>query len=235
MKGLGSKEPTLKELTMFITAHELQTENDPVYGRPSNLTSRAETGRNSRKPLCKLGQYGETHISTLSTEIQTNGSSIYQVDEVPTAKGQQVGRVEQSERSSCRVWKRKHNVSECSAFAKKSLHLRRRFSSPNALCYRYLSSSHMRKGCSETKGCDVKNCPHVVTHRSLLHVTIATSNVDKGEESVNHSTPPTKDVAVTATLEDSKRSFVLLKVVPLSIVGKNRTIVTTYGLLDSVR
>lgn len=34
-------------------------------------------------------------------------------------------------------------------------------------------------------------------------------------------------------MEDSKRSFVLLKVVPLSIVGENGTMVTLYGLLDS--
>ena len=36
-----------------------------------------------------------------------------------------------------------------------------------------------------------------------------------------------------ATIEDSKRSFVLLKVVPLRVVANNGTVVSTYGLLDT--
>ena len=36
-----------------------------------------------------------------------------------------------------------------------------------------------------------------------------------------------------ATMEDSKRSFVLLKVVPLRVVAENGTVVSTYGLLDT--
>ena len=34
-------------------------------------------------------------------------------------------------------------------------------------------------------------------------------------------------------MENSKRSFVLLKVVPLSVTADNGAIVTTYGLLDT--
>lgn len=36
-----------------------------------------------------------------------------------------------------------------------------------------------------------------------------------------------------ATMDDSKRSFVLLKVVPLRVVAENGTVVSTYGLLDT--
>ena len=39
----GGKEPSLKELSAFITA-ESQTENDPVYGRSSNPTTRVGSG-----------------------------------------------------------------------------------------------------------------------------------------------------------------------------------------------
>ena len=34
-------------------------------------------------------------------------------------------------------------------------------------------------------------------------------------------------------MEDSKRSFLLLEEVPLSVVADNGAIVTTYGLLDT--
>ena len=34
-------------------------------------------------------------------------------------------------------------------------------------------------------------------------------------------------------MEDSKRSFVLLKVVPLRVIAENGAAVTTYGLLDT--
>ena len=91
----------------------------------------------------------------------------------------------------------------------------------------------MIKTCPKTKGCDVKSCPQPSTHHSLLHLPTATSDANKGEESVNRSATPSEDLTVSVTMEDSKRSFVLLKVVPLSIVGENGTMVTSYGLLDS--
>ena len=86
---------------------------------------------------------------------------------------------------------------------------------------------------SKTKGCDVKSCPQPSTHHFLLHLPTATSGANKGEESVNRSATPSEDLTVSVTMEDSKQSFVLLKVVPLSFVGENGTMVTSYGLLDS--
>ena len=157
-----------------------------------------------------------------------------QEDKALPAKGEHVGWVERGEEERCRVCKGRHGVSECSAFAKKGLNWRRRFARSSALCYRCLSNCHMIKRCPKTKGCDVKSCPQPSTHHSLLHLPTATSGANKGEESVNRSAIPSEDLTVSVTMEDSKRSFVLLKVVPLSIVGENGTMVTSHGLLDSV-
>jgi len=56
--------------------------------------------------------------------------------------------------------------------------------------------------------------------------------VNDNERKVDQSTPARTDLtANNATMEDSKRGFVLLKVVPLSV--KNGNIISTYGLLDT--
>ena len=161
----GGGEPTLKELSEFITA-ESQTENDPVYGRPSTLAIRANTGRNVKKPLPTSGQSGETHIPTLSTEIKAKEANTAQEDKALSAKGEHVGRVERDEEERCWVCKGRHGVSECSAFAKKGLNWHRRFARSSALCYRCLSSCDIIKRCPKTKGYDVKSCPHPSTHHS---------------------------------------------------------------------
>ena len=58
--------------------------------------------------------------------------------------------------------------------------------------------------------------------------------VKETERNVDQSIPARTDLTVNnATMEDSKRSFVLLKVVPLSVVADNGAIVITYGLLDT--
>ena len=81
----GGGEPTIKELSEFITA-ELPTENDPVYERPSTLAIRANTGRNFKKPLPTSGQSAETHIPTLSTETKTKEANTAQEDKALSTK-----------------------------------------------------------------------------------------------------------------------------------------------------
>lgn len=83
----GGGELMLKELSEFITA-ESQTENDPVYGRPSTLAIRTNTSRNLKKPLPTSGQSGETHIPTLSTEINQKEANTPQEDKALSAKGE---------------------------------------------------------------------------------------------------------------------------------------------------
>ena len=59
--------------------------------------------------------------------------------------------------------------------------------------------------------------------------------VSETERNVDQSIPARTDLTVNnATMENSKRSFVLLKVVPLSVVAENGAIVTSYGLLGTV-
>ena len=69
-----------------------------------------------------------------------------------------------------------------------------------------------------------KNCAHALSHHSLLHVPEVTPpEVNDSERNVNQSAPARMDLTVNnATVEDSKRSFVLLKVVPLCIVAESR-------------
>ena len=117
----------------------------------------------------------------------------------------------------------------------KTLSWRRRFARSNALCYRCLSTSHVRERCPEKNGCMEKDCAHPLSHHSLLHVFgVTPREVKETERNVDQSIPARTDLTVNnATMENSKRSFVLLKVVPLSVIADNGAIVTTYGLLDT--
>ena len=80
-----------------------------------------------------------------------------------------------------------------------------------------------------------KDCAHPLSHHSLLHVPgVTPREVKETERDVDQSIPARTDLTVNnATMENSKRSFVLLKVVPLSVIADNGVIVTTYGLLDT--
>ena len=110
---------------------------------------------------------------------------------------------------------------------------RRRFARFNTLCYRCLSPSHLQRGCPEKKGCTEKNCARPLSHHLLLHLS-TTNDVNDDERNTKPSMPPATDLTVhNATMEDSKRSFVLLKVVPLCVISENGAAVTTCGLLDT--
>ena len=70
--------------------------------------------------------------------------------------------------------------------------------------------------------------------KSPLTVTCTWGEVKETERNVDQSVLARTDLTVNnATIENSKRCFVLLKVVPLSNVADNGGIVTTYGLLDT--
>ena len=57
----GGKEPSLKELSAFITA-ESQTENDPVYGRSSHPTTRVGSGfRPKKTPIPKTRKWSTNY------------------------------------------------------------------------------------------------------------------------------------------------------------------------------
>jgi len=63
---------------------------------------------------------------------------------------------------------------------------------------------------------------------------VTPSELGYNERNVDQSAPARTDLTVNnATMEDSKRSFVLLKVVPLCVVAENGAVVSTYGLLDT--
>jgi len=73
----GGKEPTLIELSAFIT-RESQTENDPVYGRSSTLTARVGSDNRSKKQPFMLKSPSGTPITTMTTEVAVADASINQ-------------------------------------------------------------------------------------------------------------------------------------------------------------
>ena len=73
----GGKEPTLKELSAFITG-ESQTLNDPVYGRSSTLTARVGSGNRYKKQPFMLKPASMTPITTMKTEVVVADASINQ-------------------------------------------------------------------------------------------------------------------------------------------------------------
>ena len=229
----GGKEPTLKELSAFITG-ESETENDPVYGRSSTLTARVGSGNRSKKQPFMLKPATGTPITTIKTEVAVADASTNQgTGEVAPVEDDQVVGSSRSREEACKVCKGKHRISRCSVFLTKSLSWRRWFARLNALCYRVLSTSHVRKRCPEKKGCmEQKLCP--LSHHSLLHAPgVTPREVNGTERNVDQSISARTNLTVNnATMENSNRSFVLLKAAPLYVVADNGTIITTYGLLD---
>ena len=73
-----------------------------------------------------------------------------------------------------------------------------------------------------------KDCAQPLSHHSLLHPPGGIPReVSETERNVDQSIPARADLTVNnATMENSKRSFVLLKVVPLSVVADNGAIVS---------
>ena len=71
--------------------------------------------------------------------------------------------------------------------------------------------------------CTKKDCGRPQDHHSLLHVSTKNKIEDvKGNLAVNNT-----------TTENRRRSFVLLKVLPLRVTAENGRTLTTYGMLDS--
>ena len=80
-----------------------------------------------------------------------------------------------------------------------------------------------------------KDCVHPFSNHSLLHAPgVSPCEVNETERNVDQIIPARTDLTVNnATMENSKQTFVLLKVELLSVVADNGAIVTTHGLLDT--
>ena len=167
------KEPSLKELSAFITG-ESQTENDPLYGRPNNPTTRVSSRNRSKEPPFMSKSADGTPITTMATDVPAEEAGINQrtSEVLPGKEGQSVERGP-SQSEACKVCKGKHKISSCSVFPTKNLSWRRRFvrSTCNALYYRCLSTSRVRRRCPERKRCMEENCAHPLSHHSLFTCT----------------------------------------------------------------
>ena len=149
----GVREPTLNEISAFIIA-ESQTENDLVYGRPSCPTPRVGNGARRRKPFWNPKGPPAPPVTALTTQVQTEGILIsgQQSNEVKAKRGGQNVKDGSVQREICKVCKGKHSVAKCGVFSMESLNWRRQFARSNALCYCYLSTSHLRRRCPVKNG-----------------------------------------------------------------------------------
>ena len=91
----------------------------------------------------------------------------------------------------------------------------------------------MQKNCPEKTGCTEKDCTRPQDHHSLLHVSTK-NEIEDVRANAEPSSPAVPNLSVNnATTENNRRSFVLLKVVPLRVTAENGRTLTTYGMLDS--
>ena len=99
----GGREPTLSELSHFISTESL-TENDPVYGKHDSTVK--SKGDNLKKPAFRPRTANSASIATLATDVN-NQTEV-------TRKALHVGEV-------CKVCKRPHKIPKCSVFLTKSV------------------------------------------------------------------------------------------------------------------
>ncbi|XP_067045500.1 uncharacterized protein [Acropora muricata] len=214
----GGREPTLKDFSYFISTESL-AENDPVYRR-SNSTPVKVKADTSKKFAFQPRFTDSMRVTTLATDV---------------GKPKPTDLKYSSIKDMCKVCKGSHEIRKCPVFLPKSVNWRRRFSKFNALCYRCLSPSHLQRECPEKEGCTVQDCAHPSNHHSLLHLTATTgSPVDKEEGNSGQSSSPSTSLPVhNASVTDSDRGLVLLKVVPVRVVSEGGLALSTYGLLDT--
>ena len=214
----GGREPTLKDFSHFISTESL-AENDPVYRR-SNSTPVKVKADTSKKFAFQPRFTDSMRVTTLATDVSKPKPTDLKYSSI---------------KDMCKVCKGSHEIRKCPVFFAKSVNWRRQFSKFNALCYRRLSPSHLQRECPEKEGCTVQDCAHPSNHHPLLHLTATTgSPVDKEEENSGQSSSPSTSLPVhNASVTDSDRGLVLLKVVPVRVVSEGGLALSTYGLLDT--
>ena len=91
----------------------------------------------------------------------------------------------------------------------------------------------MQKNCPEKASCTEKDCNCPQDHHSLLQVSTK-NEIEHVRANAEPSSPAVSNMLVdNATTEHNRRSFELLKVVPLKVTAENGRTLTTYGMLDS--
>ena len=148
----------MRYLHLSLQSH--RQKNDLVYGRPSCSTPRVGNGARRRKPFWNPKGPPAPPVTTLTTQVQTEGILIsgQQSNEVKAKRGGQNVKDGNVQREICKVCKGKHSVAKWGVFSMKSLNWRRQFARSNALCYCYLSTSHLRRRCPVKNGCTEKGC-----------------------------------------------------------------------------
>ena len=189
-------------------------------------------GRNPSKRA--LEERAGPTIPTLSTEVRTQENGGNQGTKKPvTASEQGSNGGNRNQGEHCKVCKGAHAISKCSVFLSKGVGWRRRFARFKALCYRCLSHTHLQRNCPEKTSCTEKDCARPQDHHSLLHISTK-NEIEDVKGNPEQSSPVVSNLSVNnATTESNRRSFVLLKVVPLRVTAENGRTLTTYGMLDS--
>ena len=114
----NGKEPTLMELSRFISAESL-TESDPVYGKCTLPTAKCG---NPKKVFLNTKQVSAPRIATLATDILTEEGVIGK----GSVKSQSSRKISSSETNHwqaaiCKVCKGNHGILKCPVFPSKSL------------------------------------------------------------------------------------------------------------------
>ena len=162
-----------------------------------------------------------TKIATLATQVIPEEGKTTRETSDPLA-AEQHGSRKPCQGRSCKVCKQHyHEISKCGIFLSRSSNWRRRFARMNKLCYRCLSSAHLRKKCQEKRACEEADCSNPMSHHTLLHSTNARDAIVDSAQSSGNIVPASNLPVNKATTEDPRRSFVLLKVVPLLTVVMN--------------
>ena len=144
----------MNEISAFTIA-ESQTENDLVYGR-----ARVGNVARRRKPFWNPKGLPAPPVTTLTTQVQAGGilRTGQQSNEVTAKRGGRNVKDGSVQLEICKVCKGKHSVAKCGVFSMKSLNWRRQFARSIALCYCYLSTSHLRRRCPVKNGFTEKGC-----------------------------------------------------------------------------
>ena len=113
------REPTLKELSKFITA-ESQTETDPVYGRASSTSVKFNSVNSPKKPVFTSRPTSGARITTLATEVLRNEADRGSGKTSP-GRGDRGSRSVGSRSDVYKVCKGTHIVPKCPVFLSTSV------------------------------------------------------------------------------------------------------------------
>ncbi|XP_054279172.1 uncharacterized protein LOC128997557 [Macrosteles quadrilineatus] len=119
--------------------------------------------------------------------------------------------------------KQDHTLTECKQFLKYDVNKRWETVKSNSLCFNCLKTKHRAMTCRNKLACGVNGCTYF--HNKLLHVT-------SKEEGANKETPKLEIHSEHMGFQEEPVARVLLRVLSVTLVGKNGKQIETFALID---